>query len=119
MNFEKHILPQASQPEQTGGEFAYLGLNRIIHERARLGIMTALNNNRDGILFVDLKRLCTLTDGNLSRHLTFLQKAGLIEIWKSSVEKKSQTLCKLSAAGRQQLAEYLEHLKQVFKDNEQ
>ena len=49
--------------------FAYEGLDRVIHERARLGILTSLASNPKGLVFGDLRRLCGLTDGNLSRHL--------------------------------------------------
>ena len=66
------------------GHFAYEGLNRVLHEKARLGILTALRTSKDGLLFGDLKNLCSLTDGNLSRHLSVLQEAGLVEIVKST-----------------------------------
>ncbi len=71
-------------PTGGGGEgrFAYDGLDRVIHERARLGLMTSLAGRPDGLTFVELKDLCRLTDGNLSRHLKVLEEAGLIELWK-------------------------------------
>ena len=65
------------------GHFAYEGLDRIMHEKARLGIMTSLLTHPDGLLFNDLKELCLLTDGNLSRDIKVLNEAGLVEIWKS------------------------------------
>ena len=49
------------------GRFAYEGLERALHEKARLGIMTSLIMRPEGLLFSDLKRLCALTDGNLSQ----------------------------------------------------
>ena len=58
--------------------FAYDGLDRVIHEKARLGIMTSLVARRDGLSFTDLKELCGLTDGNLNRHLEVLREAGLV-----------------------------------------
>src|SRR5947208_153614 len=64
------------------GRFAYEGLERVLHEKARLGIMTSLVTRPEGLLFSELKRLCALTDGNLSRHLDVLREAGLLESWK-------------------------------------
>src|SRR5271167_3537848 len=70
--------------KQTSGEarFAYEGLDRAIHERARLSILTSLITNPKGLTFSDLKELCALTDGNLSRHLSVLEKARMVEIAK-------------------------------------
>jgi hypothetical protein len=56
------------------GRFAYEGLDRVIHERARLSVLTSLVTNPKGLAFGDLKQLCALTDGNLSRHLRVLEK---------------------------------------------
>ena len=101
--------------DQTG-RFAYEGLDRVLHEKARLGIMTSLVTRPDGLLFGDLKRLCALTDGNLSRHLDVLHEAGLVEIWKGFENRRPQTLCRLSAEGRQRFLAYLEELEQVVRD---
>ena len=78
------------------GRFAYEGLDRVLHEKARLGIMTSLVTKPEGLLFGELKRLCALTDGNLSRHLDVLHEAGLVEIWKGFENRRPQTLCRLS-----------------------
>src|SRR4051812_50175161 len=59
------------------GRFAYEGLDRAIHEKARLGILTSLVAHPEGLLFGDLKELCSLTDGNLNRHLAVLEEAGM------------------------------------------
>ena len=69
MGTTKKKSANAEQP----GRFAYEGLERVLHEKARLGIMTSLVTRPEGLLFGDLKRLCALTDGNLSRHLEVLQ----------------------------------------------
>ena len=82
------------------GRFAYDGLDRVLHEKARLGIMTSLVTRPEGLLFGELKRLCALTDGNLSRHLDVLHEAGLVEVWKGFENRRPQTLCRLSAEGR-------------------
>src|SRR5438309_1496763 len=62
-----------------GAPFAYEGLDRVIHERARLSVLTSLVSHPKGLSFVDLKELCALTDGNLSRHLKVLEEANLVE----------------------------------------
>jgi DNA-binding MarR family transcriptional regulator len=98
------------------GRFAYEGLDRVLHEKARLGIMTSLVTKPDGLLFGELKRLCALTDGNLSRHLDVLHQAGLVEIWKGFENRRPQTLCRLSPDGRQRFLAYLEELEQVVRD---
>ena len=98
------------------GRFAYEGLDRVLHEKARLGIMTSLVTRPDGLLFGDLKRMCALTDGNLSRHLDVLHEAGLVEIWKGFENRRPQTLCRLTAEGRQRFLAYLEELEQVVRD---
>jgi DNA-binding transcriptional ArsR family regulator len=98
------------------GRFAYDGLERVLHEKARLGIMTSLVTRPEGLLFTDLKRLCALTDGNLSRHLDVLREAGLVEVWKGFENRRPQTLCRLSPEGRQRFLTYLEQLEQVIHD---
>ena len=98
------------------GRFAYEGLERVLHEKARLGIMTSLVTRPEGILFTELKRLCALTDGNLSRHLDVLREAGLVEVWKGFENRRPQTLCRLSSEGRQRFVAYLEELEQVIRD---
>ena len=98
------------------GRFAYEGLDRVLHEKARLGIMTSLVTRPEGLLFGDLKRLCALTDGNLSRHLDVLHEAGLVELWKGFENRRPQTLCRLSTEGRQRFLAYLEELEHVIRD---
>jgi DNA-binding transcriptional ArsR family regulator len=98
------------------GRFAYEGLERVLHEKARLGIMTSLVTRPEGLLFSELKRLCALTDGNLSRHLDVLREAGLVEVWKGFENRRPQTLCRLSAEGRERFVAYLEQLEQVIRD---
>jgi DNA-binding MarR family transcriptional regulator len=102
--------------EAEAGRFAYEGLDRVLHEKARLGIMTSLVTRPDGLLFGELKRLCALTDGNLSRHLDVLHDARLVEIWKGFENRRPQTLCRLTPEGRQRFLAYLEQLEQVVRD---
>jgi DNA-binding transcriptional ArsR family regulator len=104
------------ETEPESGRFAYEGLDRVLHEKARLGIMTSLVTRPEGLLFSDLKRLCALTDGNLSRHLDVLREAGLVDVWKGFENRRPQTLCRLSPEGRQRFVAYLEELEQVIRD---
>ncbi|HVA51329.1 MAG TPA: transcriptional regulator [Pirellulales bacterium] len=102
-------------PERPG-RFAYDGLERVMHEKARLGIMTSLVTHPEGLLFADLKELCALTDGNLNRHLKVLQDEGLVEIYKGTSRKRPQTLCRVTASGRERFVEYVSVLEQVIAD---
>jgi len=96
--------------------FAYEGLDRVIHERARLGILTSLAANPKGLVFGDLRRLCGLTDGNLSRHLAVLQETGLVQVTKGFERNRPQTVCRITAQGRTRFLEYLEVLDRVVRD---
>ena len=109
------MAKKKTEAEQSG-RFAYEGLDRVLHEKARLGIMTSLVTRPEGVLFTELKRLCSLTDGNLSRHLDVLREAGLVEVWKGFENRRPQTLCRLSPDGRQRFVAYLEELEQVIRD---
>ena len=96
--------------------FAYEGLDRAIHERARLGILTSLAANPKGLVFGDLRRLCGLTDGNLSRHLAVLQETGLVEVTKGFERNRPQTQVRITAEGRARFLEYLEVLDRVVRE---
>jgi DNA-binding MarR family transcriptional regulator len=98
------------------GRFAYEGLDRVIHERARLSVLTSLATNPKGLLFGDLKQLCALTDGNLSRHLDVLENEKMVEIIKGHDRNRPQTICRISASGRKRFVEYLSTLEQVVRD---
>ena len=100
----------------SSGRYAYQGLDRLLHEKARLGILTSLTANPEGLLFNDLKSLCDLTDGNLSRHLQMLHEAELVEIDKNSLGRRPQTVCRLTAKGRQRFFDYLTVLERVVQD---
>jgi DNA-binding transcriptional ArsR family regulator len=96
--------------------FAYDGLDRVIHEKARLGIVTSLVAHADGLAFADLKQLCGLTDGNLSRHLQVLEEAGVVELVKTFRAKRPLTTCRLTPVGRQRFLDYIEVLERVVRD---
>ena len=104
-----------SQPSSSG-RFAYEGLERSIHEKARLGLMTSLLTHSDGVSFNDLKSLCDLTDGNLSRHLDVLHEDGLIVVEKESSSGRSKTICRITPLGRQRFLDYLAELQRVIAD---
>lgn len=114
----KKRKPQSNNPARPDiaipGEFAYEGLDRVMHEKARLGILTSLMNWPDGLAFGDLRSLCALTDGNLNRHLQALNEAGLVEINKGQRDNYPQTLVKITKAGRTRFAEYLQELERVI-----
>jgi DNA-binding MarR family transcriptional regulator len=106
---------KANSADSTG-RFAYDGLERVFHEKARLGIMTSLVTNARGLVFADLKELCHLTDGNLSRHLQVLSEAGFVEIWKGYHKNRPQTLCRITDQGRRRFFEYINVLETVVGD---
>jgi DNA-binding MarR family transcriptional regulator len=98
------------------GRFAYEGLDRVIHERARLSVLTSLLTHPKGVAFGDLKELCSLTDGNLSRHLRVLEQAGMVEIAKGHERNRPLTVCCITNVGRKRYLEYLSTLEQVVRD---
>jgi DNA-binding transcriptional ArsR family regulator len=96
--------------------FSYEGLDRVIHEKARLGVLTSLLAHPKGLPFGDLKELCGLTDGNLSRHLQVLQEAGLVAIDKQFVRNRPLTTCRITSEGRRRFLDYLSILERVVRD---
>ena len=96
--------------------FSYDGLDRVIHEKARLGILTSLMVHPKGLAFADLKQLCGLTDGNLSRHLQVLEEAAVVEVIKTFERKRPLTTCRMTASGRRRFLDYIEVLNRVVKD---
>ena len=99
--------------EAAAGKFAYPGLDRVVHEKARLGIMTSLIGHAGGLAFTDLKDLCDLTDGNLNRHLDVLREAGYVDIRKDTRGRRTRTICRATARGRASFLDYLSQLEQV------
>jgi DNA-binding MarR family transcriptional regulator len=111
-----NLLNKRGSKKSTGPRFAYDGLDRVIHERARLSVLTSLVTHSKGLLFGDLKQLCALTDGNLNRHLQVLEEARLIAIAKNVQNNRPQTFCRITALGRKRYFEYLSVLEQVLLD---
>lgn len=94
-----------------------LGLDKIIHEKARLRIMSALAplKANEKVSFSFLKRLLNLSDGNLSAHLRVLEKQSYIEIKKTFVGRKPQTLYWATTKGRKAFAAYVSTLEKIIK----
>lgn len=90
-----------------------LDLDRVIHERVRLGIVSALAAN-EALTFNDLKKLLELTDGNLSVHARKLEEAGYLTCTKSFEGRMPKTEFKLTSAGRKAFEKYLKHMESLI-----
>jgi DNA-binding HxlR family transcriptional regulator len=104
---------QEERPRQPKGPDALPDLDRLIHERIRLGIISALAAN-SSLSFNDLKRLLKTTDGNLSVHARKLEDAGYIGCTKSFEGRMPKTEYALTAAGRKALEKYLNHMEALI-----
>ena len=91
-----------------------LALDRLIHERLRLGIVSALAVN-ERLTFNDLKRLLQTTDGNLSVHARKLEEADYITCEKSFESRLPRTEYRLTAAGRRAFEKYLAHMEAIIR----
>ena len=102
------------QVARTNEKSAAPNLDRLIHERLRLGIISALAAN-ESLTFSDLKKLMNTTDGNLSVHARKLEEAGYISCTKFFEGRLPKTEYKLTAAGRSALEKYLSHMESLIK----
>ncbi len=91
-----------------------LALDRLIHERLRLGIVSALAVN-DEMTFVELKKLLKTTDGNLSVHARKLEEGGYVTCTKTFDGRLPKTQYRLTAAGRRALERYLDHMEAIIR----
>ena len=114
--FWRTLLKKTSGKLRGAARFAYDGLDRVIHERARLSVLTSLITHAKGLPFGQLKQLCALTDGNLNRHLMVLEEAKLIAVAKGMEQNRPQTVCRITPLGRKRYLEYLGVLEQVVLD---
>jgi len=105
-----------TKSSKSTAQFAYEGLDRVIHERARLSVLTSLLTHPKGLSFVELKQLCALTDGNLARHLQVLEEEKMVRVAKEADTGRSQTMVRITASGRRRYMEYLTILEQVVRD---
>ena len=108
---KESVRKEVSQIKQKS---AAPNLDRLIHERLRLGIISALAAN-ESLTFSDLKRLMNTTDGNLSVHARKLEEAGYISCSKYFEGRLPKTEYKLTAAGRNALENYLGHMESLNK----
>ena len=109
-------MKSADPSSKKGSRFAYGGLDRLIHERARLSVLTSLITHAKGLPFGELRQLCGLTDGNLNRHLMVLEDAKLVITAKGIERGRPQTVCRITALGRRRYVDYLAVLEQVVLD---
>ncbi len=103
----------AGRPEAVAGAGA-CSLDRIIHERLRLGIVSALSVN-ETLTFNELKKILGTTDGNLSVHARRLEDAGYVECEKKFEGRLPRTEYRLTAAGRAALEKYLAHMEALIR----
>lgn len=101
------IAPAAPAGDQTG-------FDRLIYERVRLGIMSALATNEE-LTFNELKALFNASDGNLGAHARKLEEAGYVACTKSFEARRPKSIYRITAAGRKALLRYLEHIEAVIK----
>ena len=106
--------PSREQRTVTSPDPRTLSLDRLIHERLRLGIVSALSVN-ERLTFTDLKRLLHTTDGNLSVHARKLEDAQYIAVEKSFEDRLPRTEYRLTAAGRRAFEKYLAHMEALIK----
>lgn len=111
---ESRPAGKAASPRPARGAASALELDRIIHERIRLGIVSALAVN-DTLTFNELKTLLSATDGNLSVHARRLEEAGYVACTKSFEGRIPRTEYRLTAAGREGLARYLRHMEALIQ----
>lgn len=95
----------------------YLQLDRVIHEKGRLAIMSALAA-APGLSFTELRDLLAMTDGNLTTHIHTLQQEGFVSVAKSYRHKRPLTACSLTPAGRRAFTEYIGLLEQIVRQNQ-
>lgn len=95
---------------------AHGSLERIFHEPNRLAILSALCGAPNGLPFTELRDACSLTDGNLNRHLKALQEEKVVEVTKAFVDLKPRTTVTLTENGLQRFSAYLQALKDVLQE---
>ncbi len=94
----------------------FLQLDRVIHEKGRLAIMSALAAAPE-LAFTELRDTLSMTDGNLTTHIRILQEEGFISVTKSYQNNRSLTTCSLTKAGRKAFISYIDLLEQIVKQN--
>ena len=93
----------------------FFQIDRVIHEKGRLPIMSLLAASPE-LSFIELRETLKMTDGNLSMHIRTLQEAGLVSVTKSFEGKRPLTTCALTAAGRRAFASYIDLLEEIVRE---
>ncbi len=109
-----HEVAEVEADKAPSAEQAALDLDRVIHERMRLGIVSALAVN-EHLSFNDLKQLLHTTDGNLSVHARRLEEAGYVRCKKFFSGRLPKTEFRLTAAGKRALERYLDHMEAIIQ----
>jgi DNA-binding MarR family transcriptional regulator len=94
----------------------FLQLDRVIHEKGRLAIMSMLAASPE-LSFTDLRDALGMTDGNLTTHIRTLQQSGYLSVTKSFQNNRPLTTCALTAAGRKAFASYINLLEQIVRQS--
>ena len=96
--------------------FSYPGLERIFHERGRLGDLHVFDRAPDGLSFTELQTACDLTDGNLNRHVHALADLGIVTTEKQRGTGRPLTIYRITKRGRQRFLAYVDELEAVVRD---
>lgn len=110
--------PEITSVDGRQPETEALELDRLIHERVRLGIVSSLAVN-GWLTFTDLRDLLGITDGNLSAHARRLEEAGYVTSKKSTEGRTSKTEYGLTATGKKELMGYLDHMEAIIQATRQ
>jgi DNA-binding MarR family transcriptional regulator len=94
----------------------FLQLDRVIHEKGRLAIMSMLAASPE-LSFTELRDALGMTDGNLTTHIRTLQEEGFVAVSKSYSNKRPLTTCSLTAGGRKAFTSYIDLLEQIVRQN--
>jgi DNA-binding MarR family transcriptional regulator len=94
----------------------FLQLDRVIHEKGRLAIMSLLAAAPE-LSFTELRDALGMTDGNLTTHIRILQEEGFLSVAKSYQNNRSLTTCALTKAGRKAFASYIDLLEKIVRSN--
>ena len=111
---EREKRPESSALAAVGAAVGAPKLDRLIHERLRLGILSALSVN-ESLTFNELKKVLDTTDGNLSVHARKLEEAGYLSCTKSFEGRVPRSDYKMTAAGRRALERYLDHMEALIQ----
>ena len=94
----------------------FLQLDRVIHEKGRLAIMSMLAASPE-LSFTEMRDALSMTDGNLTTHIRTLQESGYVSVTKSFQNNRPHTTCSLTAAGHKAFTNYINLLEQIIRQN--